>query len=94
MAGSVVVMGHGGVGHSADPDADAGDAGTDLLVPPGSTDLLPGGSHLMLTDLTGTPEEGDSFPLRLTFEGSGTVDTTVEVVSWDEVVERTEAEGE
>jgi hypothetical protein len=74
------------VGHGADPAG--GDEPVDLEVPPGSTDLLPGGGHLMLTGLSGALEAGDSFPLRLTFERTGTVDVTVEVVSWDEVVER------
>jgi len=86
-AGSVALMGGGDLGHSAeDGDTEA----IDLEVPEGSTELLPGERHLMLTHLT-EPElaEGDTFPLRLTFERTGTVEVTVEVVSWDEVVERT-----
>jgi periplasmic copper chaperone A len=86
-AGTVELMGGGELGHAAgDGDTEA----VDLDVPEGATDLLPGERHLMLTHLT-EPElaEGDSFPLRLTFERTGTVEVAVEVVSWDEVVERT-----
>jgi periplasmic copper chaperone A len=86
-AGTVELMGGGELGHGAD---DGDTEAIDLEVPEGGTELLPGERHLMLTHLT-DPDlaEGDTFPLRLTFERTGAVAVTVEVVSWDEVVERT-----
>jgi len=45
----------------------------------GEAVLEPGGLHVMLIGLTRKLEEGDSFPLRLTFEREGTVELTVEV---------------
>jgi hypothetical protein len=86
MAGTVALMGGGEAGHSADSGRSAA---VDLSVPPGSTELLPGESHLMLTDLAADDlAPGDSFELDLTFEETGPVEATVEVVDWDEVVER------
>lgn len=45
----------------------------------GEAVLEPGGLHVMLIGLTRKLGEGDSFPLRLTFEREGTVELTVEV---------------
>lgn len=46
-------------------------------VPPGQTvELQPGGLHLMLFDITVTPEDADSIPLVLTFEKAGAVNAT------------------
>lgn len=43
------------------------------------TVLQPGGLHVMLIDLHAPLEEGESFPLSLTFETAGTVEVTVTV---------------
>ncbi len=49
-------------------------------VPDGShAHLEPGGYHVMLIGLRRKLAEGDSFPLRLTFERAGTVEVTVQV---------------
>ncbi|HEY8543763.1 MAG TPA: copper chaperone PCu(A)C [Acidimicrobiales bacterium] len=89
VAGTVELMGGGEVGHGADGSGGDTTADIDLEVPEGTTELLPGDRHLMLTNLTRADlAEGDTFPLRLTFERTGVVDVTVEVVGWDEVVER------
>lgn len=45
----------------------------------GHAALEPGGRHVMLVRLRHRLAEGDSFPLRLTFERAGTVEVTVEV---------------
>ncbi|TRW96911.1 copper chaperone PCu(A)C [Paracoccus sp. M683] len=42
--------------------------------------LAPGGYHGMLMQLTGALNEGDSFPVTLTFEKAGEVTVDVEVV--------------
>lgn len=71
-----------------------GDGGTpagtelDLPVPSGSTDLAPGGTHIMLEQLTRPLAAGDEIPLQLEFAAAGTVEVAVEILSWDEVVER------
>jgi copper(I)-binding protein len=65
-----------------------GAARVDLAVPPGTTELAPGGRHLMLTDLSRPLEPDDELRLQLTFEQAGAVEVPVEVVSWDEVAER------
>lgn len=44
-----------------------------------SVTLGPNGSHLMLMDLVGPLNEGETFPMTLTFETAGTVTTTVTV---------------
>lgn len=44
----------------------------------GAVQLQPGGLHVMFMGLTAPLEEGESFPLTLTFENAG--DITVEVV--------------
>ena len=41
--------------------------------------LKPGGDHIMLMGLSGKLIEGDSFPLTLTFEKSGTVEIEVPI---------------
>ena len=51
-------------------------------VPAGQTvQLAPGGYHGMLMGLTHALKEGDSFPVRLTFETAGEGTITVEVLS-------------
>lgn len=48
----------------------------------GTTELAPGGNHLMLFNLEAPLRQGDSFPLTLTFEQAGelNVEVTVEGV--------------
>ncbi len=51
-----------------------------LAISPGApVSLSPGGYHIMLTDLKQPLTGGQSFPLTLTFEKAGTVETTVTV---------------
>ena len=46
-------------------------------IPDGQTvQLAPGGLHLMLFDMTVTPEETDTIPLVLTFENAGDINAT------------------
>ncbi len=50
-------------------------------VPANSTvKLEPGSYHLMFLDLTGPLKQGDAFPLKLTFERAGSVETTINVL--------------
>lgn len=89
VAGDVSVMDHGGADPSAHgtPDGDDGD-GVDLAVPPGPTELAPGGRHVMLTGLTRPLRPGDRIPLTLEFERAGTRSVDVEILTWDAVVDR------
>ena len=48
--------------------------------PGGSATLKPGGMHLMLMDLKGPLKEGQSFPLALTFDRAGKIETNVMVM--------------
>ncbi len=51
-----------------------------VTVPGGRhVDFEPGGLHVMMIGLTRSLEEGDEFPLTLTFENAGSVDVTVHV---------------
>jgi copper(I)-binding protein len=51
-----------------------------LAIIPGATvSFAPGGYHIMLTELKQPLTGGQSFPLSLTFEKAGTVETTVTV---------------
>lgn len=85
VAGSVSLMGSGTeLGHSS---AD-GAVPVDLPIPTGTTELLPGESHLMFEGLDHPLEAGDRFALELTFERAGTVDVEVEVLTWDDVAGR------
>ncbi len=45
----------------------------------GRTELKPGGIHFMLTGLKAPLKEGQNFPLTLTFEKAGVIETTVPV---------------
>ncbi len=45
----------------------------------GDVTLKPGSFHVMLMDLKQPLKAGDKIPLTLTFEGAGTVETTLEV---------------
>ncbi len=98
VAGRVSVMGAGvampaGGDIVADGDTGAdGDAGAggavDLAVPAGTTDLAPGGTHLMLEQLARPLEAGEQITVRLSFARAGDVDVPVEILDWDEVAER------
>jgi hypothetical protein len=44
-----------------------------------SVTLKPGGLHVMLTGLKQPLSEGQSFPLTLTFEKAGAIETTVKI---------------
>jgi hypothetical protein len=84
VAGSVSLMGSGtGLGHTSD-----GAMPVDLAIPTGTTELLPGESHLMFEGLDHPLEAGDRFALQLTFARAGVVDVEVEVLAWDDVAER------
>lgn len=49
------------------------------ISPSAPISLAPGGYHIMLTDLKQPLTDGQTFPLSLTFEKAGTVQTTVTV---------------
>lgn len=49
------------------------------LKPGGSVTLKPGGMHVMLMELKQPLKEGDRFPLALTFEKAGRIETVVTV---------------
>lgn len=87
VAGDVSVMGHGGADpatHGAPGDGDV----VDMAVPPGRTELAPGGSHVMLGSLTRPLRPGDRIPLTLEFDRAGTRSVDVEILAWDQVVDR------
>jgi copper(I)-binding protein len=48
------------------------------LAPKSTTELKPGGYHIMLMELSGPLKAGDKFPLTLVFEKAGTI--TVDVM--------------
>jgi copper(I)-binding protein len=81
----VSLMGRGGADASAHT---AAEAPVDLAVPPGTTELAPGGTHVMLGTLSRPLHPGDEVPLTLRFERAGTRTVDVEIVAWDEVVDR------
>jgi protein SCO1/2 len=92
VAGRVSVMG-AGVAMPAGGDTEAGSdteagGGVDLAVPAGTTDLAPGGTHLMLEQLARPLEAGEEIAVRLSFARAGDVDVPVEILDWDEVAER------
>jgi protein SCO1/2 len=86
VADRVSAMGPG-VAMPAGGGTAAGDA-LDLEVPTGTTDLAPGGTHLMLEDLARPLEPGEEVALRLVFARAGAVEVPVEILTWDDVVER------
>jgi copper(I)-binding protein len=87
VAGSVGVMGEGaGTGSHGDPNE-----ALDIDIPEGSFEFAPNGRHVMLSDLAAPLVPGDRFTLTLEFERSGSRRTEVEVVDWDEAVERYDA---
>src|SRR5207302_11463713 len=45
----------------------------------GKAELKPGGLHLMLTGLKAPLKEGGTFPLTLTFEKAGAIETMVKI---------------
>jgi protein SCO1/2 len=61
-----------------------------VAVPTGTTRFEAGGAHIMLEQLDGALEAGDTVPLELQFEKAGTVTVDVEVLGWDAMVERIE----
>jgi periplasmic copper chaperone A len=84
-ASDVSLMGGGGADASSHT---AGHAPVDLAVPPGTTTFEPGGRHVMLDGLVRPLRPGDRVPLALRFERAGTRTVDVDVVAWDEAVER------
>ena len=83
--GAVSLMGGGGADAGAHP---AGSRPVDLAVPPGTTELAPGGRHLMLDGLRAPLRPGDRLPLTLELERAGARTVEVEVLGWDAVVDR------
>jgi periplasmic copper chaperone A len=84
-ADDVSLMGHGGADASAHT---AAEAPVDLPVPSGTTELGPGGTHVMLDGLDGPLRPGDRVPLTLRFERAGPRTVDVEILAWDDVVDR------
>jgi copper(I)-binding protein len=88
VAGRVSAMGADVV--MRDGDTPEGSA-LDLPIPSGTTGLDPGATHVMLEQLTRPLEPGEHVTLRLEFENAGTITAPVEIVGWDDAVERIEA---
>jgi copper(I)-binding protein len=87
-AGTVGVM----TESSAAPGAHEGAEGrVDMAVPPGTTELAPGAGHVMLGALAAPLEPGDTVELTLDFEDAGERAVQVEVLGWDEAVDRNES---
>lgn len=85
IGGTALLMGGGeDVGHAS---AD-GAGSVSLAIPPGATEIAPGGSHLMLSDLPEPLQPGRVFVLSLTFERAGVIEVPVEVLTWQEVADR------
>jgi copper(I)-binding protein len=83
-AGSVTVMAEtSGTGTHTAP---AGPI--DVEIPTGGTTFAPGEGHVMLSDLAEPLRPGDHMELTLTFDRNGPRTVAVEILSWDEVVER------
>ena len=86
VAGRVSVMGPG-VAMPPDGETEAGTA-VDLDIPAGATVLDPGGTHLMLEQLTRPLVAGGEITVRLTFAEAGEVEVAVDILDWDQVAER------
>jgi copper(I)-binding protein len=84
-ASDVSLMGGGGADASSHT---SGPAPVDLAVPPGTTAFEPGGRHVMLDGLARPLRPGEQVPLTLRFERAGTRTVDVDVVAWDEAIER------
>jgi periplasmic copper chaperone A len=84
-ADDVSLMGGGGADVSSHT---AGQVPVDLAVPSGTTTFEPGGRHVMLDGLVRPLRPGDRVALTLRFERAGTRTVDVDVVAWDEAVER------
>lgn len=70
------------------PDTtDGTSSALDVEVPAGTTELAPGGTHMML-ELTRALAPGEQISLRLTFDGAGVIDVPVDILDWDQVAER------
>jgi protein SCO1/2 len=61
-------------------------------IPNGTTAFAAGGSHIMVT-LDDAIAAGDTLPLELEFAKAGKVDVDVEVLDWDQMVDRVEEAG-
>jgi periplasmic copper chaperone A len=88
VAGDVTLMDNGGTDPSSHGDHGGQDSRVDLAVPPGTTVLAPGGLHVMLGELAQPLRPGDRITLDLRFEHAGTRSVDVEILSWDDVVDR------
>lgn len=91
VAGRVSAMGADVPMPDMEADGAPGDgAGSplDLAVPEGVTELAPGGTHIMLEQLTRPLQPGETITVRLTFAEAGEVVVPVEVLDWDQVAER------
>jgi hypothetical protein len=83
-AGDITLM--SGEDGSAMEDADSVD------IPTGTTAFAAGAGHIMV-ELDDALEAGDTLPLDLEFAKAGTVTVDVEVLSWDQMVDRIEGAG-
>jgi protein SCO1/2 len=86
VAGRVSVMGPG-VAMPDEGDTEAGSA-VDVDIPEGETELGPGGTHMMLEQLTRALVPGEQITVRLTFAEAGAVDVPVDILDWDQVADR------
>ncbi len=86
VAGRVSLMGPG-VAMPRDGETEAGTA-IDLEIPLGTTELAPGGTHVMLEQLARPLAPGEQITLRLTFAEAGTIEVPVDILDWDQVAER------
>jgi copper(I)-binding protein len=62
----------------------------DVQIPTGGIHYAPGEGHVMLSELAEPLRPGDHIDLTLTFERNGRRTVDVEILSWDQVVERNE----
>jgi periplasmic copper chaperone A len=84
-ATDVSLMGGGGADASSHT---AGHVPVDLAVPPGTTAFEPGGRHVMLDELVRPLRPGDRIRLTLRFERAGTRTVDVDILAWDDVLDR------
>jgi copper(I)-binding protein len=70
------------VAHQTRLDGDVSrmsEAGPLSVLPGGTLEMKPGGTHIMLMDLNGGMKLGQQFPLTITFEKAGKVEVPVKV---------------